>query len=61
VPQLLAALEGSGWVSGDDGVEEPLRAGEAVVWAAGEEHETRTDHGLTVLILEGHGLKARVM
>lgn len=61
VPQLLAALEGSGWVSGDDGVEEPLRAGEAVVWAAGEEHETRTDEGLTVLILEGHGLKARVM
>jgi quercetin dioxygenase-like cupin family protein len=60
MPQLLAALEGSGWVSGGDGVEQPLRAGEAVVWAEGEEHETRTDEGLTALILEGPGLRARI-
>ncbi|HVM57895.1 MAG TPA: cupin domain-containing protein [Gaiellaceae bacterium] len=55
-PQLLAVLEGSGVVSGGDGVEEPIAAGEAVVWAEGEEHETRSDAGLVALVLEGPGL-----
>jgi quercetin dioxygenase-like cupin family protein len=57
VPQLLAVLEGSGVVSGADGVEEPIHAGEAVVWAAGEQHETRSDGGLVALVLEGVGLR----
>jgi quercetin dioxygenase-like cupin family protein len=56
VPQVLAVLEGSGEVSGGDGVREPIAAGEAVFWGSGEEHETRTDTGLTALILEGEGL-----
>ena len=56
VPQLLAVLEGSGVVSGRDGVEEPIGAGDAVVWDEGEEHETWTETGLVVLILEGRGL-----
>jgi len=56
VPQLLAVIEGRGVVSGADGVEEPIVAGEAVVWAEGEEHETRSDEGLVALVLEGHGL-----
>ena len=59
VPQLLAVLEGSGVVSGADGVEEPIGAGEAVVWAEGEEHETRSDGGLVALVLEGPGLLPR--
>jgi hypothetical protein len=50
-------LEGAGWVSGADGTIEPIAAGEAVFWAAGEEHETRTDEGLTALILEGDGVQ----
>lgn len=53
VPQILAVLEGSGEVSGTDGVLEPIAAGEAVYWSAGEEHETRTEAGLTALVLEG--------
>ena len=57
VPQLLAVLEGSGFVSGADGIEEPIHAGEAVVWAAGEQHETRSDDGLVALVLEGPGLR----
>ena len=56
VPQILAVLEGSGAVSGTDGIGEPIAAGEAVYWPAGEEHETSTDTGLTALILEGEGL-----
>ena len=56
-PQILAVLDGSGNVSGPTGVEEPIEAGEAVFWQAGEEHETKTADGLTALIIEGDGLE----
>ena len=55
-PQVLAVLEGSGEVSGADGVVEPIAAGEAVFWHKGEEHETTSEAGLTALIIEGEGL-----
>jgi len=55
-PQVLAVLDGSGTVSGADGVEEPISAGEAVFWAEGEEHETRSAEGLTALVVEGPGV-----
>jgi quercetin dioxygenase-like cupin family protein len=55
-PQILAVLEGSGTVSGADGIEEPIAAGEAVLWHEGEEHETKSAQGLTALILEGRDL-----
>jgi quercetin dioxygenase-like cupin family protein len=55
-PQILAVLEGSGVVSGADGIEEPIVAGEAVFWHEGEEHETRSTNGLTALIIEGESL-----
>jgi quercetin dioxygenase-like cupin family protein len=57
IPQILAVLEGAGEVSGADGVAEPIGAGEAVFWRAGEEHETTSASGLTALILEGDGLE----
>jgi quercetin dioxygenase-like cupin family protein len=53
VPQILAVLEGSGEVSGEDGVAEPIAAGEAVFWSQGEEHETTSAPGLTALVIEG--------
>jgi quercetin dioxygenase-like cupin family protein len=56
IPQVLAVLEGSGEVSGADGVVEPIAAGEAVFWHKGEEHETMSVAGLTALILEGENL-----
>ena len=56
-PQVLAVLEGSGKVSGASGADEPIEAGEAVFWQAGEEHETKTADGLTALIIEGDGLE----
>ena len=52
-PQILAVLDGSGELSGADGVDEPIAAGEAVFWAEGEEHETKSAVGLTALIIEG--------
>jgi quercetin dioxygenase-like cupin family protein len=55
-PQILAVLEGSGDVSGADGVDEAIDAGEAVFWHQGEEHEMKSDVGLTALIIEGESL-----
>jgi quercetin dioxygenase-like cupin family protein len=53
VPQILAVLSGSGEVAGEDGGFQPVVEGDAVFWAEGEEHETRSAHGMTVLIVEG--------
>jgi quercetin dioxygenase-like cupin family protein len=55
-PQILAVLEGVGEISGAAGVDEPIEAGEAVFWRAGEEHELKTIGGLTALIIEGRDL-----
>ena len=52
-PQILAVLEGSGEVSGANGVDEPIGAGEAVFLHEGEDHELKSEAGLTALILEG--------
>jgi quercetin dioxygenase-like cupin family protein len=55
--QILAVLVGSGEVSGASGAEEPIAAGEAVFWQAGEEHELKSAEGLTALVIEGEGLE----
>ncbi len=56
-PQVLAVLDGAGLVSGADGEFRPIGPGEAVFWAAGEVHETVSEHGLMVLIVEAAGLR----
>ena len=45
-PQIFAGLEGLGEVSGADGDDEPIEAGEAVFWHEGEVHETKSAAGL---------------
>ena len=55
-PQILAVLEGSGEVSGENGVDEPIGAGEAVFLHEGEDHEMKSEGGLTALIIEGESL-----
>ena len=50
--QLLAVVQGSGWVSGGDGERESIDAGEAVLWEPGEEHESGSELGMTVLVVE---------
>ena len=57
VPQILAILEGTGTVSGADGEPQPIGAGEAVFWSAGETHEVVSEEGMSALILEGEGLE----
>jgi quercetin dioxygenase-like cupin family protein len=55
-PQILAVLEGSGEVSGGNGVDEPIGAGEAVFLHEGEDHEMKSEAGLMALIIEGESL-----
>ena len=56
-PQIIAVLEGSGEVSGANGVDEPIGAGEAVFLREGEAHEMKSEAGLTALIIEGESLE----
>jgi quercetin dioxygenase-like cupin family protein len=57
VAQLLVVTEGAGFVSGSDGSETPIASGKAAFWDAGEEHETRTEFGLTAIVIESPGLR----
>lgn len=51
-PQLFCLIAGSGIVSGGDEIEHPISAGEAAFWSAGEHHHTRTETGLTAVIIQ---------
>lgn len=51
--QILVVLDGQAVVSGDNGATAVLNRGQAAVWEPGEHHETRTDHGVLALIVEG--------
>ena len=50
--QLFLVIEGSGWVTGQDGERVPIATGEAAVWTEGEEHESGTDEGMAALVVE---------
>ena len=52
-PQILGVLEGSGELSGANGVDEPIGAGEAVFLHEGEDHEMKSEAGLTALSIAG--------
>ena len=49
--QLFMVVDGSGWVSGGDEVRYPISTGQAVLWHPGEEHDSGSDMGMSVLIL----------
>lgn len=50
--QLFVVVAGRGSVCGGDGVWYPIEAGEAALWAAGEEHTTRADEPLVAIVVE---------
>ena len=54
--QLFAVVRGSGWVSGGEGERESIEAGEAVLWGPGEEHESGSEEGMTILVVEAESL-----
>lgn len=56
VPQLLLIVEGEGWVRGETDDYINVQSGEAVFWSQGEWHETKTDKGLTAIVIESEEL-----
>ena len=52
VPQILAVIEGTVEADG-----EAIDSGTAVFWEKGEEHETTSAAGATVIIIEGEGIE----
>ena len=51
--QLFLLVSGDAVASGEDGSPVQLSTGQAAVWEPGEQHEVRTEHGLTALVVEG--------
>jgi len=51
-PQLLLVVNGHGWVHCDSNEMVPVAMGDAIFWEQGEWHETKTDAGLTAIVVE---------
>ena len=54
--QLFTDVLGSGWVSGGDGERQAITAGETVLWESGESHESGSDEGMRVLVVEAESV-----
>jgi quercetin dioxygenase-like cupin family protein len=57
VPQLFLVVQGEGWVSGEPSRRTPIEAGQAAYWDQEEWHESGTETGMTVIIIEGANLE----
>ncbi|MFD0047864.1 cupin [Actinomycetes bacterium NPDC127524] len=56
VPQLLLIVSGEGRVRGETDEYLKVHSGEAVFWDKDEWHETKTDTGLTAIVIESQEL-----
>jgi quercetin dioxygenase-like cupin family protein len=56
VPQLLLIVSGEGLVRGETDEFIKVQSGEAVFWEKDEWHETKTDTGLTAIVIESEEL-----
>nr|WP_144924914.1 cupin domain-containing protein [Paenibacillus bovis] len=56
VPQLLLVVNGEGEVCGTNKEYVKVKEGDAVYWEKGEWHETKTDTGLTAIVIESEQL-----
>lgn len=55
--RLFLVVTGSGWVADASGRRRALGAGEAAFWRGGELHESGSEVGMGVVVLEGEGLE----
>jgi quercetin dioxygenase-like cupin family protein len=55
-PQLLLILSGEGYVCSESKEFYKVQPGVAVFWDKDEWHETKTEHGLTALVIESDEL-----
>ncbi|TWT00142.1 cupin [Planomicrobium sp. CPCC 101079] len=61
IPQLLLIVNGEGWVRGETEEYIKVHSGEAVFWDKDEWHETKTDTGLTAIVIESEELNTAVL
>ena len=54
--QLFCVVAGEGWVRGDSSEPVAIAAGRAAYWEAGEWHESGTESGMTVVVIESDTL-----
>ncbi|MEK5530360.1 cupin [Viridibacillus sp. FSL R5-0468] len=52
VPQLLVVITGDGYVRNDSEEYFKVQSGDAVFWEKDEWHETKSDKGLTAIVIE---------
>ncbi|MGE6489739.1 cupin domain-containing protein [Paenisporosarcina sp. NPDC076898] len=52
VPQLLVVIHGEGYVRNDKEDNIKVQPGDAVFWEKDEWHETKSDKGLTAIVIE---------
>ncbi|MFC4811664.1 cupin domain-containing protein [Paenibacillus sp. GCM10023250] len=57
INQLFVVLNGKGWVTGKEGIPYEIEAGQAAYWEAGEERESGTEYGMTVIVIESEQLE----
>ena len=55
-PQLFLVMQGNGWVRGASEERTPISAGMAAFWTDGEWHESGSESGMTVIVIEGETL-----
>lgn len=61
VSQLLLVVNGEGWVRGETDEYIKVHSGEAVFWDKDEWHETKTDTGLTAIVIESEELTTSLL
>lgn len=57
VSQLFIVMNGEGWVVGKEGIKVLLKAGQAAYWEPGESHESGSEQGMSVLVIESENLE----
>jgi quercetin dioxygenase-like cupin family protein len=58
IPQMFCVIDGAGQVSGADGTSHAIEAGQAAFWDAEESHESSTETGMTVVMIELTSIQA---
>ncbi len=56
--QLFLVVAGEGWVRGETTERVRITAGHAAFWEKGEWHESGTESGMTVVVIEGDEIRA---
>lgn len=57
INQLFLVLNGQGWVTGKEEIKYEIQSGKAAYWETGELHESGSELGMTVIVIEGEDLE----